>query len=144
MYFILSYLPPLQILRLSFLNHRFRDLYVPVTMSTMTIGGTIPTSNSRKNVFALRIESSPNLLILQFPRSERDSSHQPRSYFWDSIKWNANQGFRKFKKSGEIAKMSRKPFAFNKVSWSTSVAIEWGANQFDTNEKGEKVEIKGK
>ena len=43
-YFILSFLPPQQILRLGRLNRRFYDLYVPVTLSTVTIGGTIPVN----------------------------------------------------------------------------------------------------
>ena len=46
-YFILSFLPPVQILRLGQLNRRFYNLYVPVTLSNVTIGGTLPCSNTR-------------------------------------------------------------------------------------------------
>ena len=46
-YFILSFLPPIQIMRLGLLNRRFYDLYVPVTLSTVTLGGTTPSNTHR-------------------------------------------------------------------------------------------------
>ena len=46
-YFILSYLPPLQILRLGQLNRRYYDLYVPVTLSNVTLSGTVPCTNTK-------------------------------------------------------------------------------------------------
>lgn len=72
-YFILSFLPTLKIIRLGQLNKRYYELYTPVTLSTVTIGGTVPASNTRRHIFALRIESSRNLLLLDIPTSKRDS-----------------------------------------------------------------------
>ena len=57
-YFILSFLPPIQILHLSQLNRRYYDLYVPVTLSNVTIGGTVPASYTRQTKFPLRFEAS--------------------------------------------------------------------------------------
>ena len=77
-YFILSFLPPLKIIRLGQLNRRFYELYVPVTLSTLTVAGSLQCSNTRRNNFALRIESSPNLLTLQIPNKKKDAKYQDR------------------------------------------------------------------
>ena len=63
-YFILSFLPPLQIIRLQQLNKRYYNLYVPVTLSTVTVGGTVPSEASRPHTFALQIQYNRNLLLL--------------------------------------------------------------------------------
>jgi len=73
-YFILSFLPLLQITKLGQLNKRFYELYVPVTLSTVTIGGTLPCSNTRPLTFALRLETSMDLMLLEFPPIKIDSS----------------------------------------------------------------------
>ena len=57
-YFILSFLPPLQIIRMGRLNKRFYKLYVPVTLGTVNISGSVPSSNSTRYVFALRFEQN--------------------------------------------------------------------------------------
>ena len=74
-YFILSFLPLLQIVRMGRLNKRFYHCFVPVTLGTITIDGTIPSSNKSQFVFALRFEQSPNLSMLVIPRSRNDSSY---------------------------------------------------------------------
>ena len=47
MYFVLSYLAQPHILRLSQINKRFRDRFVPVTLSAITRNGTIPVNGYR-------------------------------------------------------------------------------------------------
>ena len=63
-YIIVSFLPPKQIIRLGMLNKRFYNLYVPVTLSNVTIGGTQPCSNSKQTTFALQFEDSKDLYTL--------------------------------------------------------------------------------
>ena len=87
-YFILSFMPPLQIIRMGRLNKRFYKLYVPVTLSTVSISGSVPSSNSNRYVFALRFEQNENLDMLIFPRSKSDSSYRPRAEFWKSLAWS--------------------------------------------------------
>ena len=74
-YFILSFLPLLQIVRLGRLNKRFYNLYVPVTLGTVTINGTLPSSSSNQFVFAMRFENSQNMSMLVVPRSQSDSAY---------------------------------------------------------------------
>ena len=88
----------------------------------MTLGGTLPVSNFRRSFFALRIESSANLIVLDLPL-QRDSYYQPRAQFWKKFKWTRQLSFTKFKRNKQMG--NRKPFAFNKVSWSTAVSIEF-------------------
>lgn len=52
-YFILSFLPPLQIIRIGQLNKRFYNLYVPVTLSTVTARGTTPNMGCRQSTFVI-------------------------------------------------------------------------------------------
>ena len=126
-YFILSFLPPLQIVRMGQLNHRFYDLYVPVTLGTVTIDGTIPSSNKSQFVFALRFEQSPNLSMLVFPRSRSDSSYQPRKAFWDSLAWTTKYKQTKYKRSKKIGKLA-KTFDYGMASWSQCVSFEFFGN----------------
>ena len=121
-YFILSFLPTLQIIRLGLLNKRFYDLYAPVTLHTVTIAGSVPVSNTRRNIFVLRTESRRDLLMLDIPRSKRDSKYLARSEFWASLKWTRQLKFTKFKR-GKM-RGGKKPFAFNNVSWSTAVTVD--------------------
>lgn len=87
-YFILSFLPPLQVVRLGQLNKRFYNLYVPVTLQTMTVKGTQPNSGFLQRTFAIQLEMSPNLILLQIPSAQKDSLHGPRSEFWRKLRWN--------------------------------------------------------
>lgn len=86
-YFILSFLPPLQICRMGQLNKRFYNLYVPVTLQTVTERGTQPNMGSRQSTFVLQLELSENLLMLKLPRKENDSLYKPRNLFWKSLHW---------------------------------------------------------
>ena len=126
-YFILSFLPPLQIVRMGRLNRRYYNLYVPVTLGTVTIGGTVPSSNKSQFVFALRFEQSPNLSMLVFPRSRNDSSYQPRREFWDSLSWTSQRKQTKIKKSKKVGKLA-KAFDWGMASWSQCVSFEFFGN----------------
>ena len=83
-------------IRLGQLGKRYYNLYSPVTLSTMTIGGSVPCNNLKRNIFALRIESSSNLLMLDIPETKKDASYKPRAKFWDSLKWTRDISFKKF------------------------------------------------
>ena len=56
-YFILSYLTSLEITRLGQLSKRFYELFVPTTLWTATIAGTVPTERSRQLTFAIQLET---------------------------------------------------------------------------------------
>ena len=62
-FFILSFLPLVEILKLGQLNKRFYDYYVPVTLGTVTLGGVLPVNGHRRRSFALQLETSDNLLL---------------------------------------------------------------------------------
>ena len=47
MYFVLSYLAQPNIIRMSQVNKRFYDRFVPVTLGALTRNGTIPVNGYR-------------------------------------------------------------------------------------------------
>ena len=125
-YFILSFLTPLQVVRLGQLNDRYYKLYVPTVLATMTIGGTVPCSNSRRLTFAIRLESSANMILMDVPRSGIDGAYGKRDHFWKSLNWHNQCTFTKFKRNKR--RNDVKPYNFNKVSWSATVNVEYYTN----------------
>ena len=110
------------------LNKRFYSLYVPVTLGTVTINGTIPCSKSSRFVFALRFEQSTNISLLKVPRIRSDSSYQPRDEFWKSLTWKNDYQLTKYKGARKRIKKLGKAFDFGKASWSSFVSVEFYTN----------------
>ena len=118
MYFVLSYLTQTQIVQMCLLNKRFRDRFVPVTLGALTRNGTIPVNGFRQLTFAIQLEKSDNLLLMQVPWPLRLS--EKRSDFWSSLKWQNETQVTKMKKHS----ISSNPFKFTYASWGATVTFE--------------------
>mmetsp|Transcript_21908 Transcript_21908/g.29315 ORF Transcript_21908/g.29315 Transcript_21908/m.29315 type:complete len:124 (-) Transcript_21908:624-995(-) len=122
MYFVLSFLTQIQIVRMGQLNRRFRDRFVPVTLGALTKSGTVPVNGYRRLTFAIQLEQSNNLLLMRVPAPVRENSCTKRSDFWQSFAWQANTQMTKFKRNKRMG--TRKQFKFNYASWGTCVTFE--------------------
>ena len=77
----------------------------------------MPLHNSQQRTFALQLQNSRNLLMLDFPRREADSSYRPRTEFWSGRNWARDQSIKRYKRYEKVHN-------FGKVSWSKILSID--------------------